>query len=164
MSSITYRNITIKEGDVFYVEGFDTPLTVRSVVKTKRYVALVSYGDTDFILEVTLLLNRILSGVLLPSGTPAYQEGWRFTIPTTQNTVTIQAVSARKALTTGSTNPQFIYFVQHIDANGNSTYVSLGERQLDGYLRMGSTVIRPFPENLENDHDPIDVGEIAYTP
>lgn len=162
--SITYRGTTITEGSTYYMEGFETPLLVRAFVLTTSHKAFVSYGDDDFILSVDTLMNRIRTGHLLEGGRPAYLVGMMFEVPTTRNIATIKAISPRKAIAIGSNLPQFIYFVQHIDANGNLQYVSLGERQLDSYNRLGSVTVKPFPSELEHDDDAIDSGEYELTP
>lgn len=157
---ITYQNIQITEGDVLFTETLETPLLVRSIFYTNEHKAVVTFGQTDFILTMQTIINRLKNGSLQLGGNAAFSVRQMFEIPLSGEIITILGISPRKALVPGSPVPQFYYFVQHVNANGILSYTTLRQSVISTYIPMTSPPIPVFQTDIAHDDDPIDSGEI----
>lgn len=161
--SIRYRELVIKEGDTFYMTDYILPITVVAIYQNAGPSPniVLNYGGSDFIKPASVIFNRILTGSYARGGNPRYQVGKRLSTPTSQNLLKILAVSDREGIVTGSDAAQYHYFVQLVEADGKITYSSMPESLLARYEEIGSVIIRPLPDVMDEDSQLIDLGEVT---
>lgn len=157
---ITYQNFQITEGDALMTDTLETPLLVRAIFFTNEHKAVVTFGQTDFILSIKTIINRLKNGSLQFGGNAVFSVRQMFEIPLSGEIITILGISPRKAPVPNSLVPQFYYFVQHVDANGILSYTTLRQSIISSYTPMSLPPVPVFQTDIPHDDDPIDVGEI----